>query len=77
VSLKTISRIQEFKNSKTQKKEYKKQVNLDKLLELKTSKIRNTKLTTQKLRYYQIKKQEKKRQNRSIKNNNKSRKFKD
>ncbi len=52
MSLKTILEIQKFKNSKIQRKEYKKQINFNKLLELETSKIRNTKLTTKKLRYY-------------------------
>ncbi len=77
MSLKTILEIQEFKSLKIQKKEYKRQINFDKLLESKTSKIRNTKLTIQKLRYYQIKKQKKKRQNQSIKNSNKYYKSKD
>jgi len=46
MSLKTILEIQKFKNSKIQKKEYKRQVNFNKSLESKISKIRNTRLTT-------------------------------
>ena len=46
MSLKTILEIQKFKNLKTQEKEYKRQINFNKLLKSKILKIRNTKLTT-------------------------------
>jgi len=56
-----IIKTQKFRNSKTQEKECKKQINFNELLKSKISKFQNTRLTIQKSRYYQIKKKKKKK----------------
>jgi len=53
-----ITETQKLKNSKTQEKKCKRQINSNKLSKSKISRLKNTRLTIQRSRYYRIKEQE-------------------